>query len=819
MKYIKFLVVALLTYGLVFALKTQFKVGPKFLPAFGSFMNPFSGFWQNADAAVDAPNITPEMLPGLKSTVKVVMDDRAVPHIFAENNEDLVMVQGYLTAKNRLWQIDISTRAASGRLSEILGNGKDSSVINKDISTRRMGMVYGAENTLRGWQKDPAMMKILDAYTAGVNAYINQLQPKDYPLEFKLLGYAPEAWTAMKSVFFVKAMAQTLAMQDRDVASSQNLKKLGQSDFDFLFPEYYKEQDPIIPNGTKYNFTPIKTDANSTTPSWSVLDAIKTTQHSVDGVGSNNWVVDGSKTLSKKPILCGDPHLGLTLPSIWYEVQLNTPEMNVYGVSLPGLPFVIIGFNEDIAWTNTNVGHDVADYFAIKWLDQAHTKYELDGAPKAADIRVEEFAIKGSEMTRKDTVRYTIWGPVVTENKSSPKAGMAFRWIAHQEAEDNEIGIYYKLNKAKNYDDFKNAIRRFACPAQNFAFADKNNIAIHVQGKFPIKAKEDGRFVGDGSKSANAWKGYIPFNQLPSIKNPSRGFVSSANQKSTGTDYPYYYSSEGFENYRGRIVNRFLTKMDSITVDDMKKLQNNNFSLQGEELLPLLINALDTTQLTSAERGLLAELKSWDFYFDKDKKAPVYFSLWSRQFYEMTWADDFDLKANDVLSPTEMRTYLLFRDDKNNKFFDDTHTADIKENAGNIANAAFHKMSEMIATASTTNPNLNWANYKDSYIEHLGRIESFNRKHLNCGGQSRCINSIKEKNGPSWRMIVEMTDTRPRGYVVYPGGQSGNPGNKHFDDFLDKWTNGEYYEALFLKNKDDKPEGATLYAKDFNPSK
>jgi penicillin amidase len=340
---------------------------------------------------------------------------------------------------------------------------------------------------------------------------------------------------------------------------------------------------------------------------------------------------------------------------------------------------------------------------------------------------------------------------------------------------------------------------------------------MYVEGDLPMKGKGQGRFVQDGSKSSNRWPGFIPNDQLPHQKNPTRGFVSSANQVTTGSNYPYYFNSEGFEAYRGRIINKILSKMDSITVDDMKRMQNDNYSLLAEESLPSLMKALDTTQLSVIEKGYYDKLKTWNLYFDKDQTAPIYFSEWSNQFYSMTWGDDFELTNEDVVAPTNIRTVTLLKKDPNSKYFDDNKTADLKENAGHIATAAFHKMAEMVAAATLAAPNLNWSSYKDTYVEHIGRIPAFNRLHINNGGHGRSINSMKKKHGPSWRMIVDMAGDRPKGYVIFPGGQSGNPGSRHYDNVLPKWSNGEYYEAFFMKTPEDKMDNIILTTQEFKP--
>ena len=819
MKIIKFLLSLAATGGLLWALNTSFNVKGLQLPALGKFLNPFEGFWQNGDAQSAKPeNMT---FPDLKSNVKVVYDDRMVPHIFADNVSDAYHVQGYLHATNRLWQMDFITRAASGRLSEVLGSRilrGSLTTVDIDKLNRRRGITKGAEATVEEWKKDPETWALIQSYCAGVNTYISHLDYKNYPIEYKIFGVAPQTWTPLHMALFAKYMAMDLALGEDDLKMT-NSKTLFGSDFDALFPEYFKEQEPVVPKGTSWVATPLKISnmphtSNLNTPkdvdplsmlSFKSYEDAKPDENN----GSNNWAVAGSKTKNKKPILCGDPHLGLRLPSIWYEIEISTPEMNVYGVSLPGLPAVVIGFNDHIAWTQTNVGHDVADWYSIKWKDNSKAEYILDGAAKKVETRIEEIKIKGLP-TIFDTVKYTFWGPVVYENDMMPQANMAFHWLANVVSESS-IKTFVKLNKAKNYDEYAEAINDFNVPAQNFAFACKDgDIALKVMGIFPKKAKEQGRFLQDGSNSANAWQGFIPKEMNPQYRNPARGFVSSANQQSTDSSYPFFYSSENFEPYRGRIVNQFLSKSDTFTVEDMMKMQTNNYSLMAEEALPNMIKNLDSTALNEAEKGLLTALKGWNYYYDADKVAPIYFEEWFTAFYEATW-DEVSANKNaiNIAKPKNWRTVYLLRDEPNNKFFDVVATADKKETAKDLLTAAFKQMAinlvalqAEMANKFPKSPVLNWMHFKDTEVPHISMIPGFGRYHLANGGYGKAINAIKKEHGPSWRMIVELGET-PKAYVVYPGGQSGNPGNKNYDAFVDKWTKGEYYEAVFLRKADE----------------
>ncbi len=796
MRFFGFLVMAVITAGLVYLLNSSFKVGEQSVPAIGKLLNPFTGVWQNAKQSNDTLAST-LYLSGLKAGAKVVYDDRMIPHLFAENDLDAAYLQGYVTAQHRLWQMDFSTRAASGRLSEVIGER----TLEYDKRMRRLGMVYAAENAIEGWKEDAQMYAFLEAYSKGINAYIKTLNPKDYPLEFKLIGYEPEEWTPLKSALFIKSMAQSLCGRENDIENTNLLTLFGQEDFDFLFPEYFESQSPIIPKGTPWNFTPIypKDGIQIQKPIGAIEH--KTFEKPHPSNGSNNWAVAGSKTKSGNPILCGDPHLSMTLPAIWMELQIHTPNYNCYGVSLPGLPGIIIGFNENVAWSPTNVGQDVMDLYTIKWKDDSKSHYMLDGQAVKAKIKYEKYQVKDiGEVI--DTVRYTKWGPVAYENRKQGE-DIAIRWISHDKQVENEISVFYKLNKAKNYDDYVEALSGYVAPAQNFAFASKEgDIAMRVEGKFPIKKNQQGRFVQDGSLSANEWLGFIPKAHIPAMKNPERGFVSSANQHSTAPDYPYYYNSAGFGDYRGRYLNRMLAQMNDITVEDMMALQNSNYSIKAERMLPIFYSFLEEDKLDEDGKKYLTKLKLWDYNFDRDELAPVIYSIWSRKFYFFTW-DEFKNDTLDLVRPDSWLAMDLMEDDPTNKYFDVIASRG-KETAKDIVNKSFQEMVKEMNELRAKNQGLDRGTHNPTYINHLARLDGMGRK-LYASGTGEALNATYRSHGPSWRMIVELGD-EVKAKVVYPGGTSGNPASPHYDDFMDEWENGEYFDALFLKSADEEQE-------------
>ncbi len=773
------------------------------LPAVGRFFNPAGGFWQNAKNQ-DLPGLQQLALEGINGETQIVLDERLVPHIFAENIEDAAFAQGYITAMHRLWQMDISVRQVSGRLSEVLGER----TLELDRLQRRKGLVYAAKNSLVAWERSPEEMAIIQAYSAGVNAYIKTLKPKDYPLEFKLLNYKPEPWSPLKSALFFKNMAQTLCSGSDDLEYTNARTILGEKLFEFLYPEINPRQSPIIPAGTPWDFEPVAIKKDTANAPIMLSEVIRHPSIPKPNRfnGSNNWAVSGDKTASGNPILCNDPHLSLTLPSIWYEIQIHTPDMNVYGVSLPGLPGIIIGFNENIAWGVTNVGQDVVDWYKLTWMDQEKTKYLLDDRPLDVRLELDTIKVRGKEEPFIENIKYTVWGPVVYESENSPYQDMAMRWMVHDMPEERafyEIGVFLRLMKGKNYDDYSEALTGYDSPPQNFVFASREgDIAIKVNGKFPIKAQEQGRFIQDGSFSRNAWQGFIPKNQVPQVRNPARGFVASANQRSTDKTYPYYYNG-GFDDYRGRYINRRLEQMNGITVEDMMALQNDNFSIKAEEGAPALLRLVQTEGLSEQQKQWLEQVRNWDFRFEKDAKAPVIFEYWFWKAYELTFDEVYKIQEKDsvdVQFPEDWLFIELLATQPTHEIFDNANTDKI-EIARDIVTEAFKVACSELREEH--GGEIVWSAYKSTRINHLARIDAFNSEILDNGGYGDAPNAVKRSHGPSWRMVVELGE-RTKAWGVYPGGQSGNPGSKFYDSMVQQWAMGKYNELFFMKDKEDR---------------
>jgi len=601
MKYF-ILALSLLVNGiLIYVLDTR-KVLP--LPL-GRFLSAQEGIWQNAEP-IDQNFNADLKLEGLQGEVDVYFDERLVPHVFAAVESDAYFVQGYLHAKFRLWQMEFQTHAAAGRISEIVG----SKGVQFDRNQRRIGMVYAAENALSAMEKDPQTLTALNAYTAGINSFIEKLNTSELPIEYKLLGYEPEKWNNLKSALFIKQMTNTLAGYDRDLEYTNALEILGEEKFRILYSDIPDSLYPVIPKGTNYAQSTVELSVPGSADSlyFKRKDTIQFVEdYKPDPAnGSNNWVVSGSKTKSGKPILANDPHLSLTLPSIWYEIQLTTPTFNSYGVSFPGIPGVVIGYNDSIAFGFTNAGRDVKDYYEIQFKDKSKKEYFFDSQWVKSTLRVENIKIKDS-VTMLDTVAYTVFGPVTYDHafqtSLSDEKAYALRWVAHDTS--NILKMWMLLNRAKNYNDYYQAISHFNVPGQNMIFASTTgDIALWQQGTFPLRWKDQGLFVMPGRDSSYMWKGYIPMDENPHSYNPESGFLSSANQRAADTSYPYFMPGS-YEVYRPITINRKLAELQNITVMDMKNLQNNNYNVFAEMAIPILLQHTDRLKLSTDENRFL----------------------------------------------------------------------------------------------------------------------------------------------------------------------------------------------------------------------
>ena len=770
-------------------------------PPIAKFLDPFSGYLKLVGSD-ELPKYN-FIIDELNDSVNIVWDDRRVPHIYASNDYDLYFVQGYLHAFDRLWQMDFQVIGAAGRVSEILGI----QAIEYDRFKRRIGMIYGAEKTLELYNSDPEMKIILSAYTNGINAYINSLSTNEYPLEYKILDYEPEQWTNKKTALLYMYMAWMLTGNSDDLEHTKIINKFGINSYNKLFSVYPINDEPIVSKSNAWKFKPLITKNPDTL--YLSNDKIDSLQYQPDpGNGSNNWAISGIRTVSGSPILANDPHLSLSLPSIWYEMHLRSPNMNVYGVSLLGAPGIVIGFNEDIAWGVTNGEYDIMDFYDIFFKDKKLEEYWYNGSWKKTTLRLEQINIKGNKSII-DTIIHTHHGPIVWNDRMQKKEkygksipiGRSMKWLAHKPS--LEAKAFYNINRAKNDEEFINALSYFSCPGQNFVFASNDgDIGIWQATDIPIKWKNQGRIIMDGRNPIYDWNYYAPKEHRPGILNPQRGYVSSANQNPVTENYPYYYPGNYALSFRASRINQMIEESTQVDYSYMQKMQLDNKNIFAEKLLNEILPIIGNLDLNNLELEIYNRFKNWDYNYNHNSIEATIFDEFYKTLEKMVWEDEFIDNNDKLLWPNEEILLYFLINEKKSVWFDNINTTPIEDINYIIEKSYKNSIKKLIDKLGEINLNWEWGNYRGTDIKHLAGIKSFSRLNLKTSGGRFMPNATRKNHGPSWRYIVELGE-QPKGYGIYPGGQSGFPGSKHYDDYIEDWAAGKLYPLHFSQNIDE----------------
>lgn len=781
----KFIITLSISIALLILLSRNLTLGQRSIPALGHFINPFTGLWTQAESG-KAGSQEEFSSPFLSDSVRIEFDQRLVPYVYASNDADAFYAQGFLHAKNRLFQMELTARAIYGRLSEILGE----ETLQRDVFARRINFPGIIEKKYEAWSHHPDMMALASAYVEGVNDYIGSLEPQFYPLEYKLLNIQPEEWSIRKTLAVSVSLAATLNLNLDDFAQTNTLWNLG--------PELHHKLFPIFPD----TLLPIDVERNTYPDSIPRLDSQQ--YHHFEylrdqfpggvekGIGSNNWAVRSALTRDSFPILASDPHLRLTLPNIWYELQLRTPEWHTHGVSIPGMPSIIIGFNENTAWGLTNSSLDVMDAYKIKWIDKEHGIYELDGQDHQAILREEVIHIK-NKPDHIEKVYDTWWGPVLYGHEGEADHNIAVKWITTEPGESCDFKTMWGLMRATNLEDYTRALEHFYAPGQNIVFASVDDtIAITVQGHFPVKKPDQGRFILDGSFTENDWQGIIPQEHLPRMVNPERQYVISANEWPTFPEYPYFYSGR-FDYYRGRTISRYLQTRPALTVPQMMEIQTSNFNLKAAELLPRMLEFIDE------DSRFKDSLIHWDYHYEADSPLPTFAEMWINECMRLSFDEITVPVALPRKNPEEWRFRELL-DDPDDPVFDIQSTPEIRENAGDVIREAWDSALESFHLIPSDQRA--WGRSHSLSIPHLLGISEFSHLDLKTGGNGDTVNATTRTNGPSWRMIVQMVPDSVHAHVIYPGGQSGNPGSPYYDNFISDWLDGKYYPVRLEQNPD-----------------
>lgn len=653
----------------------------------------YGSYWSIGTVRASFPKTNGTLqLKGLSGQVKVVRDGNGIPQVYADNAEDLFRAQGFVQAQDRFWEMDVRRHLTAGRLSEMFGD----STVESDAFLRTMGWRKVAQEEY-DTKLSPATKKYLQAYSDGVNAYLKDHKGKDLSVEYAALefqnDYKPEQWTPVDSVAWLKAMAWDLRGNMRDeIDRSLAAARLSPKQIEELYPAYpYDRNQPIVDGGavdsaTK-TFDPKGTPATGTqngtanpATGGSAANGLRTSLSALsgsldkvpallgpsgNGIGSNSWVVSGQYTTTGKPLLANDPHLAPQMPSLWYQMGLHCTKasaecpFDVAGYSFSGMPGIVIGHNQDIAWGMTNMGADVSDLYLEKVTADT---YLYDGKQVPFTTRKETIKVAGGK-DREITVRSTNSGPIVSDrNDELATVGqdapvqdpapdraegyaIALRWTALDPGKT--MDAVFGIDQAKDFTEFRKAAADFEVPSQNLIYADtKGHIGYQAPGRIPVRGKGDGRYPAPGWDSAYQWKSWIPQSELPWDYDPKRGYIVTANQAVAGKDYPEKLTSDWSYGTRSQRINELIQSKikdgGKISTDDMQKMQLDNTSEIAKLLTPYLLK-IDVKGANERETKYVREaqalLKDWDYTQEADSPAAAYFNAVWRNVLKLAFGN------------------------------------------------------------------------------------------------------------------------------------------------------------------------------------
>jgi penicillin amidase len=735
-------------------------------------------------------------LPGLRGKVEVIRDERGMPHIYAENDNDLYMAVGYVMAQERLWQMDLIRRATTGRLSEIFGED----YVETDLFLRSLRMNDKSEMVLKSMDKE--ILSCIESFVDGVNHYIEQAG-NDLPPEFRILRYKPEPWSALYTANIIGYMGWDLASGNLagDVMTYKMIQELGEEISKKLIP-YYNYTGTIV-------YPDFKLDNELLAE---VASAVSSMDRTADlgltsFTGSNNWAVSGERSQTGLPLFSNDMHLGLNSPGIWIQMHQVIPgELNVTGVVVPGEPFVVAGHNEDIAWGMTNLMVDDIDLYR-ETLNEDGSKYFLDGDWQ--DLQVEKELIKTGKEEIEREIRYTHRGPLISAFRNIKDAELSMRWSGNDYS--NEVRSVYLLNRAGDWDEFNNAISSFNAISQNFIYADVNgNIGLHAGGGVAIREKH-GALIMPGDSSLYDWGAYVPHNELPYSYNPDCGSVSSANNKTVDKDYPYYIGTYFARPYRINRIREMLEEKEIFGLDDFKRMIVDRKSNKVELIIPRLTEILSATELDGLEKEVADELAGWDCVMSPDSFSPTFFEYYVNVLKTDLLADDMGDFYRE-LSGTIKDYYLFMLISGEHDLFIDNKNTDMVEDLNSIMLTSFHNtINLLIETYSDNTSDWTWGDIHRFTAEHplgsvkiLDRLFKLNVGSYRVGGSNHTVSPYSYtsnfviNHGASERHVYNPADW-DESYSVIPTGISGVPSSEFYCSQTERYCNDEFYKDHFTR--------------------
>ena len=739
-------------------------------------------------------------LTDLFEPVTVCRDSLAIPHVYARNEHDLYMVTGYLLAEDRLWQMDLLRRVTLGRLSEIFGDD----FIETDLLLRSLNFKEKSENIIA--EGDSTVVSALEAFSEGVNQYINDYK-ENYPVEFTLLGYKPDPWTPVHSLNLIGYMAWDLKSGWAELLMEEIAGKVDTVHIKELLPDMTIQKTYVYRDKSDLLAANRLTELNRLEKMG--LDIFS---------GSNNWAVSGFKSTTGKPILANDMHLALNIPGIWYQIhQVVEGKLNVEGLLLPGEPLIVVGHNDSIAWGMTNTYVDNLDYYEEK-INQADTnQYLFNGEWKDFIIHNEIIRSKGGKEV-KCNYRTNHRGPIVSAFKGISDRVLTIHWVGNEKS--NEMRSIYKVDRAKNWNDFKDAFTTFISISQNIVYADKQgNIGLYCCAGVPIRKRDNQWAVLPGWTDEYDWKGMIPFEKLPYEYNPERGYVSSANNRTVDSTYPYHIGTWYDMPYRIDRIREMLEEKEIFSLEDFKSIQNDQHSkytsLFLSTLLPLIGNRMD---MDETEQSALQQLKNWDCNLGKESSEASISEFWAYQFLRSVYSDELGNELfKKFLAGTHFSRIAMFYllTHKQSVWIDNINTEQI-ENLEDIAAESYkNAMDSLRMQYGAKISDWKWGSIHQITLAHpiakiklLNILFRMNRGPYPVGGSFHTVSPYKYpyfepqlvEHGSSHRSIYDLNDWE-KCISVIPTGISGIPASPYYCNQTQMYVNGEYHSDYFTPER------------------
>lgn len=744
-------------------------------------------------------------IAGLQGAVEIIRDVDGIPHIFAATRAEALFGLGYVHAQDRLWQMEFQRRVGQGRLSELFG----SSTVSTDRFLRTLGPYRAAQSA---WQRlNPETKVLIEAYTGGINAFVAGRSGNQLPPEFTLLRVAPKPWTGPDVLVWAKMMAWDLSGNyPTELLRSNLLQSVDEQDLQMLLPGY--PEDGL--------------SALQTEPAPAGYDRLLALGEQVRrdtgvgaanglGLGSNNWVVDATKSTTSAPLLANDPHLGARLPSTWYLAHMVADDLDVIGATIPGLPAVVIGRNRFISWGVTNFGPDVQDLFRER-LSPDGQQAEFMGQLEPMQLITETIEVRDAAPVQQ-LVHITRHGPLISDalNQNALESlpderepslePLALRWVA-LEPEDETISAFLGIDRARSWDDFRAALRLYVAPAQNFVYADvEGNIGQYGPGRVPIRADGDGSRPVEGWSGRYEWTGWIPFDDLPSVYNPAEHMIVTANNRTIPADYPYFLARDWAEPYRAQRIKELLRARPQHSPADFAAMQADSTSVLARELLPSLLASVSPEDERMG--AALAKLSQWNYETTEDSAATAIFQSWYLRLPRAV--------AEDELGPNLIDTYegwfsFASRFVTNtfkaraHPWCDDRRT-DQREDCAAIAQTTLQAALDDLQTR--LGPDMErwrWGELHQVVFGHqpldtIGPLQRIVSRRVPHGGDGSTINvgpfafdrPFEQRVVAGYRHIIDMSRL-DGGQFIHAIGQSGHPLSPHYDHYLDDWRAGRY---------------------------